>query len=353
MTVSGAEPSFHPLTTERLVLRAPVLADLDAIVARRNDPEVARYQDWIVPHPRERSEARLNAAIEQGGLADGEWWSVAVCLAGDDRPIGDLAVKITAGWRTAEIGYSFDSDRWGSGYATEAVAAMLDHLFDDRGILRVAATLHPDNVASAMLLERLGFLHEGVTKESFWLGDGPDAQNTDESFYGLTKTQREAWRARATGRPDDVQLVAVTHENQRKVGDLVTHHSQDQMVAPVVYSFADALFPAPHEGHPVRPTLWAIEADGDLAGFVMIADVTEHHPEPYLWRLLIDRRFQRRGIGARACDLVEEHCRSQGASSITVSWVPGRGSPEPFYLRRRYVPTGRVEDGEIEGRLQL
>ncbi len=39
--------------------------------------------------------------------------------------------------------------------------------------------------------------------------------------------------------------------------------------------------------------------------------------------------------------------------ALDVSWVPGKGSPEPMYLARGFVPTGAIHDGEIEARLDL
>lgn len=349
----AAEPPFAPLETERLIIRAPVIEDLDPLVARRNDPDVAYYQDWPLPYLRERAEAGLKRAIEQGGPANDSGWMATVTLRDDPQPIGDIYIGPTSAWRAAEIGYSFVPRCWGKGYASEAVDAVLNYLFEERGILRASASFHPENVASAMLLERAGFLWEGQTKLSFFQDERPEPENSDDGWYGLTKADRDAWINRETGPAEQVELVDITNENQRDVARLATHKSQERLVAPVLVSYANALFPDREDGHPVVPRMWGIQADGELAGFVMIAERTEHHTEPYLWRLLIDRRFQRRGIGDRAVDLVEDYCRQQGATAITVSWEEGRGSPEPFYLKRGYVPTGERPYDEVEARKQL
>ena len=133
-----------------------------------------------------------------------------------------------------------------------------------------------------------------------------------------------------------------------------THRSQQRFVAPVERSFGDALIPDVVNGAPVVPWLRAIEADGQLVGFVMLALATDAHPDPYLWRLLIDRLHQRRSIASRALELVIAECRSWGAHALIVNWVEGKGSPRPFYLARGFVPTGGFnEDGETEGRLVL
>src|SRR5688572_19801931 len=153
--------------------------------------------------------------------------------------------------------------------------------------------------------------------------------------------------------PGDVALVEVTVENERVVARLKTHKSQENFVAPMEWSFADALFPEVVDGAPVVPWMRAVTADDEIVGFVMLALRTEHHPEPYLWRLLIDRRHQRRGIGGRVLDLIGDVCRKMGDQTLITSWTEGKGSPRPFYLAHGFVPTGREIDGETEARKQL
>ena len=169
----------------------------------------------------------------------------------------------------------------------------------------------------------------------------------------MTRARWEQWRDRPRHPPEVVRLVPVTPENVRAVRALSTHHSQRAFVAPVLDSLADAMIPEVVDGAPVVPWLRAIEADGELVGFVMLALATSAHPDPYLWRLLVDRLHQRRSIATRALALVIEECRAQGGTALLTSWVPGKGTPEPFYLAHGFVPSGLKEDGEMEGRLAL
>ncbi len=74
---------------------------------------------------------------------------------------------------------------------------------------RVEGMLHPDNPASAMVLERVGMLFEGHTRSSFWVGD----ENSDDWLYGMTRADWEAWRDRPRSRPDEVRLVEITPDN--------------------------------------------------------------------------------------------------------------------------------------------
>ena len=84
----------------------------------------------------------------------------------------------------------------------------------------------------------------------------------------------------------------------------------------------------------------------------MLSDgIPPGHPEylgPYfLWRLLIDARWQGRGLGSAVLDLVVESLRTRpGAETLLTSVVPGPRSPTGFYLRYGFSLTGQVFDGE-------
>ncbi|MFO7701323.1 MAG: GNAT family N-acetyltransferase, partial [Acidimicrobiia bacterium] len=51
---------FTPITTQRLVIRAFTADDVDDLHARRDDPEVARYQNWVTPYPRSEAEQMVH-----------------------------------------------------------------------------------------------------------------------------------------------------------------------------------------------------------------------------------------------------------------------------------------------------
>jgi diamine N-acetyltransferase len=70
----------------------------------------------------------------------------------------------------------------------------------------------------------------------------------------------------------------------------------------------------------------------------------------YLWRLLIDQRFQRRGYARAALDLVVAYVKGRpGAEALVTSAVPGDGSPIGFYLRYGFRLTGQVGNSEQVG----
>ncbi len=338
---------FAAIHTERLLLRPVQASDSGAMADRRSDPEVARHQSWTPPYTLEQATKAIEAISSMEEPVDDEWWMLTITKSDDQTVLGDLVIHPTWDGRSVEIGYTLARSAWGNGYATEAVQALIARLFENRQLTRIHAMLHPDNTPSARVLERTGFLYEGRTKLSYWVGD----DNSDDLFYGLTRSDWDDWTSRRQDPPASVSLVEITSTNLAEVRKITTHKSQERFVAPIEKSLSTALFPPIIDGAPLVPWLRAVEADGVLVGFVMLSLATDEHPEPCLWRFLVDRKHQGRGIGMRSLELAIAECASLGTDSMSVFWCEGTGTPKGLYLSRGFVPTGTIEDGETEARL--
>ena len=340
--------AFLPFETERLTVRAMRPSDAEALAAYRNDPGVARYQDWELPFTPQMARRLIAAMDGISAPVPNEWVQMAI----EDRDgalVGDLAVYVDTDVRVALIGYTLAAAHHGRGYATEAAGALVDRLFGVLGVHRVAATLDPENTASARLLERLGFRYEGRGRGAAYVRGGW----ADDDRYAILADERREWLLRPHEPPATVDLVEITRGNIGRVTALATHRSQQQFVATIQESFIDAFLPEVVDGRPLVPWLRAIEADGDVVGFVMLAIRTDAHPEAFLWRFLVDARHQRRGIGRRALHRVAEHLLAGGDEVLQVSWVEGPGGPADFYLRLGFVPTGEIVDGETLAAIAL
>ena len=163
------DAAFAALTSERLVLRRFRPEDLDAFVAYRSDPGVARYQSWEAPFPRSQARRFLQELETIHPDTPGEWFQLAVTLRATDRLIGDCAAHVPADDpRQAEIGFTLAPEHQGHGYATEAVRRLLHYLLIERGKHRVSATCDDRNTRSAAVLERVGMRREGHLLESTW-----------------------------------------------------------------------------------------------------------------------------------------------------------------------------------------
>lgn len=143
-----------------------------------------------------------------------------------------------------------------------------------------------------------------------------------------------------------VRLTEVTGETVRAICLLQVAPLQRISVAPNAVSFAEAMF---------EPKAWfrAVVADDVPVGFVMM-EIDPEAPEYYLWRFMVDARYQGRGYGRAALALVIDHVRGlPNATELLVSWDPGPDGPEGFYLGLGFVPTGEIDDGEVVARLVL
>ena len=149
----------------------------------------------------------------------------------------------------------------------------------------------------------------------------------------------------------------VTDEDRAAAISLRVAPAQERFVASVEESLLDA------ERYPeALARYWAVYDGVRIVGFTMISDgipedVLEADPTlvgPYfLWRLLIDERYQRQGYGTAAIDGVVEYVRSRGGTFLLVSHSPGDGNPGPFYERYGFIETDRIVEGERVLRLDL
>jgi RimJ/RimL family protein N-acetyltransferase len=145
------------LHTDRLVVRKFTGLDADEFHAYRNDPDVARFQGWDVPFPRELAVALVREFT--GELwRRGEWTQVALATAdAPDRIIGDVGVRFEADEPTVELGITVARTHQGQRYGAEALRAISDLMFADHGILRVVAFTHHENIPAQRSLAAADF----------------------------------------------------------------------------------------------------------------------------------------------------------------------------------------------------
>jgi RimJ/RimL family protein N-acetyltransferase len=338
--------------TQRLVLRPMTHADIDTYIAYRSDPATLALLETRIPPTAEAVHASVDAMRALGGPTEDEWFRFAVALRENEHEmIGDVGVGIKRGGGIAEIGYVLRAEYRGSGYASDAAGALVDHLIDQQSIHRVEAVLSTENMASMRVLESIGMQFESITRLSCCV----DGVWEDDLHYAMLADDRRAWLSRDRHTPERVELAEVSADDAEVWGGLATHHSQEAYVAPMLHTFRDALFPESVEGIGTVPWMRGIRADGTPVGFLMTSTTYGVHDGCwYLWRLLIDRMHQRRGIGARAMASLFDELRAREVPQLFTSCGEGPGSPRRFYEGLGFVPTGgTVDEHETELVLSL
>ncbi len=147
--------------------------------------------------------------------------------------------------------------------------------------------------------------------------------------------------------PDSiVSLRPVTKDNLRDIFRLKVTEAQEHFVANNAVSLAQAHF---------TPEAWyrAIYAGETPVGFMMLYD-DPTKPEYFLWRLLVDARYQRHGYGRQAIALLVDYVKTRpGVKELLVSHSQGEGNPGPFYASLGFVYTGTEVEDELVMSLPL
>ncbi|MEU8237421.1 GNAT family N-acetyltransferase [Actinoplanes missouriensis] len=163
----------YPIRTERLLLRPLTVADTDGLLAYRSRPEIYPYVPGE-PWDAAKVADRLATVFSNTDLTDE---GQALGLGVETRETGDLVGDVVLFHRsrehlTGELGYVFNPDFGGRGYATEAAHAMLGLGFREFGLHRIMARIDERNTASANVARRLGMRREArLVENEFFKGE--------------------------------------------------------------------------------------------------------------------------------------------------------------------------------------
>ncbi len=163
----------YPVRSERLLLRPLTAGDADALLAYRGRADVCRYVPFE-PMSREDITRRIAAQWARTELTDE---GQALTLGAEVSQTGELAGDVMLFWHSrahagGELGYVFNPDLGGHGYATEAADAILRLGFDGLGLHRIIARIDERNEPSARLARRLGMRQEArLVSNEFFKGE--------------------------------------------------------------------------------------------------------------------------------------------------------------------------------------
>ncbi|MBL0064791.1 MAG: GNAT family N-acetyltransferase [Bacteroidetes bacterium] len=171
---------FPELKTERLVLRRILMEDAQALFEMRSDERVMQFLD----RPRAKSIADAENLIR---LIDhdienniGITWGVS--LTGTSRLIGTMGFwNITKAHFRAEIGYLLHPDFQGKGLMIESAKKTINFGFREMGLHSIEANINPNNLRSAKMLEKCGFVKEAHFRENYYY----DGKFLDSVIYSL------------------------------------------------------------------------------------------------------------------------------------------------------------------------
>ena len=170
---------MNTLETPRLLLRRFTSRDLDDFALMNADPDVMRYIGDGKPQTRAQTQMRLNAVLDHW-----EHRGFGLCAVIDKSTrafIGFCGLQYLDNTAEIEVGYRLARRFWGMGLATEAAGASLRYGFQELGLERIVAVVHPQNVASQSVVEKIGLKY--VKDARFY--------NSDVEYYAITREEFE------------------------------------------------------------------------------------------------------------------------------------------------------------------
>ena len=175
-----AFPAFGVIETPRLSVRPIDAGDLADLHAVNGDPAVTRflpYATWTCEDDAQSWFKRMQALTE---AATGQQFVIE--LKTSRTVIGTILLfKHEPTSARAELGYALGRQHWRQGLMAEALRAFCTHAFRHAGLRRLEAEVNPTNAPSNELLQRLGFVREGLLRQR-WVAKGV---TYDTHFYGV------------------------------------------------------------------------------------------------------------------------------------------------------------------------
>jgi RimJ/RimL family protein N-acetyltransferase len=175
------------LQTARLLLRPFAESDAADVQLLAGDHAIADTT-LNIPHPYEDGMAEEWIATHRPRFEAGESLTFAITLSDTGGLVGAIGLDINQRFQTAEVGYWVGKPYWGLGYCTEAARAVLDHAFHVLYLHRVHACHLSRNPASGRVMQKLGMVHEGRSRQHVKRWDAYE----DLERYGIL---RDEWLA--------------------------------------------------------------------------------------------------------------------------------------------------------------
>lgn len=175
------------IETARLLLRQFRMDDVQPMFDNwASDPEVTKFLTWPVHTSVEISRMVLEDWVKS--YESKEYYQWAIELKETSAPIGSISVVRQNGRiEEAEIGYCIGKSWWHQGIMSEALSAVINYLFMEIGMNRVAARHDPNNPHSGGVMKKCGMKYEGTTRQS----DRNNQGICDAAHYAILRSNWE------------------------------------------------------------------------------------------------------------------------------------------------------------------
>ena len=168
-----------------LRLRPPCESDVPAIVRLCSDPDVQRFTR--VPSPYTEDHARDFLSLHAARIDAGTGVHLLAVDATTDEVLGAVGGDIDHRDYSAEVGYWVGAEVRGRGIATRGTRMLVRSFLEDLDVQYLLLHAAVDNPASNAVARKLGFTHEGTSRDAMLLGPTGDVSSPrgDANLWGL------------------------------------------------------------------------------------------------------------------------------------------------------------------------
>jgi len=143
--------------------RLMIDADVELLFKIRSNPDVIKYVDGTLL--KQISEAhsfieKINNSLD----------AIRFVIEVEGEAVGTVGLyHIDFVHCFASVGYDLLPEYWGKGLGTKLIEKFTDYILINTFLNRVEAQTHPDNLSSAKVLRKAGFIYEGTLRQNFWI----------------------------------------------------------------------------------------------------------------------------------------------------------------------------------------
>ncbi|MCL2574794.1 MAG: GNAT family N-acetyltransferase [Defluviitaleaceae bacterium] len=173
-------PETKTITTERLILRLYKISDAQRVCELCNNYNI--YKSTLTlpyPYPIESALAWIPTHYEN--FVNDRLYELAVTDKATGELFGAISLTNNQRYKNGEIAYWIGEEYWGNGYATEALKALIDFAFLEKGYHRVWGRFFASNPSSGKVMQKVGMVKEGVQVEHII----KDGEFHDLVLYGI------------------------------------------------------------------------------------------------------------------------------------------------------------------------
>jgi ribosomal-protein-alanine N-acetyltransferase len=285
------------LETDRLFLRKFRLEDVNDVFEYCKDSEVARFVTWDAHQTIENSLSFLKFII--GKYDSGEPSDWAITLKESGKVIGSIGiVRHDTKSRYCEMGYVLAVPFWGKGLMTEALQRICRFLFDECSMNRIEAECCIENPSSAKVMEKCGFVFEGVLREKIWIKD----RFWNLKMYSLLRTDWLKDHFQAVDLKDRIIFEEATIEDLEAILEL-----QKRAYTSEGQKYGNSIAP-------LTQTLEQIQSSFNDLMFIKVvlndrivasARIRVTEGTCHIGRLIVEPELQGRGIGKKMLATIE------------------------------------------------